>query len=236
MLRIRFEAERKTSRVTDGQAGSFWIGARTMMVVTRRDPAYEGWASDPAGRPSPWPPPPEDALAFDPARFRRAFQVHGIMGSYVAGTWETRAGRTDIAVLHAEHPVTIACWDLPGRFPHLAYDELPVHFPHLVVAQTACMNEDLGEPDDLDPRRPRTDFRGYVCRLGHIHRGQSPYGRELPPAVTARIRASLGEETPAGQPEETVGNEHLRRIIASQHGDATAAGARDGSAVAEAAR
>lgn len=151
--------------IVAGRRGSFWISPDSAVTVICRDPAYASWrpapeaGPDPAGRP-PCPPHPEDALAFDPGRFHSAFDAHGAAGSYETGTWKTCAGRTDIAILHAEYPATGAGWDLPG------------HLPWLEVARTPCLATDLTRPDDTATGRP--DLRAYLCRLGHEHGGGVP--------------------------------------------------------------
>ena len=194
---------RAGERTVDGQRGTFWIEPG-YVILTRRDPAYDGWS--PEHRPTPDAAQrPGDALAFSPWRFRSAFRSGNATYPYGAGSFRrTRDGRTDWAAVHAEHGAASQWnqhagdgWDNFGcARPE---DGQEPYFPWLVRAQTACLSEDLGEDDDIGPRSPHDDLLpGYTCRLGHVHCGKSPYGRDLPPEFAARISASLGEEPPAG--------------------------------------
>lgn len=190
---------RAGERVVNGQRGIFWVEPG-YVILTRRDPVYDGWSPD--RRPTPdaaWR--PGDALAFSPWRFRSAFHSGNATSPHGTGSFRrTRDGRTDWAAVHAEHGAAGQWdhhagggWDNFGRAR--PEDGQEPYFPWLVRAQTACPVEDLGEADDIGPRSPHADRPpGYICRLGHVHRGKSPYGRELPPEVAARISASLGEE------------------------------------------
>lgn len=166
-------------RVTEGTQGTFWIDPGYVTVI-RRDPAQEGQPAQPSAPPHL--PPPADALMYAPHRVCAAFTDGR---HYETGTSRTRDGRPGWAVRHAEDRTgSGGGWDNFGRRPGTG----PAYLPYLTVACTACVTEDLGQPgDDEGPG-------GYMCRLGHVHRGPSPYGRELPPEVAARISVSLGEK------------------------------------------
>ena len=150
--------------------------------------------------PAGWVPTAEQKHAYQLGRCRRAFEVGGVMGSYVwtpahdlVDPGDAVDRQYDPGVIHAEYTSTIAGWDLPGVFPYLPYEEQPFHLPHVTVARTACLAEDLGKPDDTGHRPCDDTHGGYRCRLGHLHRGRSPYGTALPPDVSRTIAASLGE-------------------------------------------
>jgi hypothetical protein len=182
-------------RIVEGRRGTFWIEPG-YVIVTRRDPAREGWV--PERRPSPFPPAPDDAFDFSPWKTRRAFHAaaHGAgsqyssIGAIYAGTDEVPGGGKDWAIAHSEHRDGYGGWDIP----HLPWNGQP-HFPWLDRARTACPAEDLGRDDEVRPLMPGESFLPrYMCRLRHLHYGERPDFRELPPEAAARISASLGEE------------------------------------------
>lgn len=190
-------------RTIDGHREPFWIEAG-YVIVTRRDPAYEGWAAE--QRPAPQPPAPDDAFAFSPwvlcGRFSRWRDQSGDWRlcpgerCHVAGTAELPGGGRDWAVEHSESRHGGAGWDMPGdRGPWgPPRDKQDSHLMWVARAQTACMAEDLGRDDEIRPLAPGESFISrYTCRLGHVHYGERPGPGQLPPEVAARISASLGD-------------------------------------------
>lgn len=73
-----------------------------------------------------------------------------------------------------------------------AWSDVPARIPgSLIVAQTPCPAADLGQPD-AGPARTSEVPRLYKCRFGHVHHGQSPYGRDgIPEEVRRRVSESL---------------------------------------------
>lgn len=123
-------------------------------------------------------------------QLRRAFRSTGLDGCVLwhrpdGRPWRDGRWAETPEIGHSEFALSASRqWsDLPGRVPGA-----------LVRAQTPCVTGDLGEPE------PGADMRqglqgAYLCRLGHVHHGKSPYGRDgIPREVRDRISASLGEE------------------------------------------
>jgi hypothetical protein len=133
-------------------------------------------------------PAPRTAVSGYVRRLRKAFRSTGLAGCVTWAPEGHDAGWHSPELFHSE---------LAGD-PSRAFSDLPGHFGWLVVAQTPCVTADLGEADpDADARQGRQGT--YTCRLGHVHHGKSPYGREdTPEAVRQRIGTSLGEAVRRG--------------------------------------
>jgi hypothetical protein len=134
-------------------------------------------------------PAPRTAVSGYVRRLRKAFRSTDLDGCVV---WMRDAGQ------HAWGSPELFHSELAGD-PSRAFSDLPGTVPGaLVQAQTPCVSADLGEPDPDVGVRQR--FQGaYKCRLGHVHYGKSPYGRDdIPDAIRQRISASLERECSHG--------------------------------------